>query len=406
MQRAAANPPLFYVLHAPIVGPLLESGHWKKAYAIGRAVNIFLGVLVVLSLAWAGWIFGGKRKALMAVALPAIGAMSFQFINLNQNYALDALLLAIGTLTVITWYKLLKHGLEKRYLVPLFLLSILGMSTKATYVVFLGISILAVFITAFIYGGRDWIRSFIKGSIISVLIFVSVLISIGWFYYYWNYKTSGKWYTGELPGDLGSRPIKSFSTVITHPDLWANFYKRITASATLSTVITAVALIGVAYAAIKTKLRPLRKDRAIFISTILLTLLLIGTTMTQITHAVGKGNFSFRYFLPAIVVYSLFIAYGLLEPKRLRGLLVSVTITAMAITSVIAIAKLDNTVAMVPEVETTNSIYQKLNIAMSSNGFPEIVLITLLFLLTVGTIVTSFSLFLLSKPNSISQKGT
>lgn len=398
IQRAATNPPLFYVMHAPIVGPLLEASQWKKAIGLGRSFNVFLGVLVVLALAWAGWLFGGKRKQLFAVAVPGVGSLTYQFTNLNQNYALDVLLVLFGVLTTIVWYKLLQHGFKTKYVVPLFALSILGMSTKASYIIFLAISFLTVMIVAFIHGKGSRFKKFLSGSLISGAIFIAVMVSIGWFYYYWNYKTSGNLFDAELPGDFKSRPHKSFLKVIFHPALWVNLHSRLTSFAELSSAITAASIPGVILAASKTRVRELLKNKFLLFNLILLALVLIGTTGTQIAHAVGIGNFSFRYFLPAILVFSLFVSYGLLEIKQARGQLMSLALAAMATTSVITIARLDNIKMWVPAVGATKNIFTKLNLAMTSNGFDEIVLILLLVLLAIGIPMTAAALFILSKP--------
>lgn len=400
IQRAAANPPLFYVMHAPIVGPLLESGRWKPAIALGRAFNVFLGVLAVIAMSWAGWLFGGKRKQLFAVAVPAVATLSFHFTNLNQNYALDVLLVLLGVLTTITWYKLLEYGLERRYLFSLLALSVLGMSTKATYIIFLGLSLLTVLIVAYIHGQGSKTQRLVKGSIISAIILASVLVAIGWFYYYWNYKTSGKWYTGELPGDFSSRKIKSLSMVLTSSGLWGNFYERFTSYEVVSKAIMYVSALGIGVGVYRTRLRSLRKDRTLFIGTGLLVLLLLGTFATQISHSVGIGNYSFRYFLPALLVFGLFISYGLLEFKKLKGQLLSLALLAMIVTSVFTTAKLDNIKAMVPEVGLTSNIYHKLDIAVTSNGFPEALLVLLLLFIVAGFVATAVALFDLSGLNT------
>lgn len=398
IQRAAANPPLFYTLHAPIIGPSLEAGQWEKAIGLGRAFNVFLGVLVVLALAWAGWLFGGKRKELFAVAVPGVGSLIYQFTNLNQNYALDVLLVLFGVLTSVTWYKLLEHGFKMRYVAGLFLLSILGMSTKASYIIFLALSFLAVMMVAFMHGKGSRLKKFFKGSLISGAILAAVIISIGWFYYYWNYKTSGSFFDAELPGDFKSRVYKPFSKVIIHPGLWSNFFSRLTSFAELSSAITAASIPGIILAASKTKVRELLKNKFLLFNLSLLALLLILTTATQIAHAVGVGQFGFRYFLPAMLVFSLFVSYGLLEIKQARGQLMSAALAAMAITSVMTIARLDNIKDWVPAVGATKNVIKKLDIAMISNGFPAVVLILLLVLLAVGIGLMALSLFKLTNP--------
>jgi hypothetical protein len=397
INRAGGNPPLFYLLHAPIVGPLLDAGHWKIAIAAGRTFNIFLGILALLAAAWAGWLYAGNRKKLFSVAVPAVIGTSFQFTSLNQNYAVDVLLVLLGMLTAITWHKLLARGFKTRYTISLFTLSILGMATKATYIVFVGLSLLTVMIAAFIHIKGDPVRKFIKGALISGAILVAILICIGWFYYHWNYKTSGKWFTGELPGDFGSRPYKSLSNVLTHRDLWSNFYYNLTSSRLLSLAITLASALGVIVTAAQSKWRGLKKVTTAQIGFGLLALLLMGTTLTQITHAWGIGHFSFRYFLPAILVFSLFVSYGLLAFRQAKGQILSVALIAMAGTSLVSIAKLENIKLWVPAVTTTSNIFRKINLALTYNGIPTILLPILLGALVVGLCKVVAALFVLSK---------
>lgn len=400
INRAGANPPLFYLLHAPIVGPIMDSGNWKLAVAVGRTLNVFIGVLAMLALAWTGWLYGGKRKALMAVAVPAVASASFQITSLNQNYALDILLILLGVLTSVVWYKLLHRGLTKQYVFWLFVLSLLGMATKATYIVFLGISLLVVMVTAFLTDKRGRAKKILSSTFICGALLVFVIIGIGWFYFYWNYKTSGKWYTGELPGDFKSRPYKSLPRVLLSHALYANFYRNLTSYPLLSTVMTILSSVGIALAATRLKWRRLKKDNPDLLSFGVLLLLLGGTTLTQIAHAWGIGNFSFRYFLPAIPVYCLFVAYGLLEFKRTRGQFFTLAIAAMVVTSLITTANLENIDAWVPKVGTTDNIIQKLQIAVTSNGFAEMIVMLLLGLLAIGILATAVALFKLSKPST------
>lgn len=53
-QAAAKNPPLFYAIHAPLIGPLLDSGHWQLGIALGRFLNIMIGIVCIITLSWGG----------------------------------------------------------------------------------------------------------------------------------------------------------------------------------------------------------------------------------------------------------------------------------------------------------------------------------------------------------------
>lgn len=397
INRAGANPPFFYLIHAPIVAPIMDTGNWKLAVAAGRSVNIVLGAMAMLALAWAGWVYGGKRKELFAVAVPAVAGASFQVTSLNQNYAVDVLLILLGVLTSIVWYKMLTEGLKTNLVVPLFILSILGMSTKATYIVYLGISIVVLMATAFLKGKSLNAKRLMRRGLLVGLLLVCVAISIGWFYYYWNYKTSGKWFTGELPGDFGSRTYKSLPTVLTSRGLWANYYQNLTTSPTLSITITAVSSIGVLLAASKVKWSHVWKNISDSFPLLTLLMLIGGTTLTQIGHAWGIGKFGFRYFLPAILAYALFVTFGMLHFKRANGLILGATIIAMVGSSLHTAANLENIKDWVPAVASSSSIPNKLQIAMAYNQLPAFTPYVLLLLLAAATATTVWSLFVLSR---------
>lgn len=69
VQWTAQHPPLYYVLVAPIVGPLAEAGHPVAAVYAARAVNVLLsGVLVLVAHA------GARRICRPGSAVPAVAA--------------------------------------------------------------------------------------------------------------------------------------------------------------------------------------------------------------------------------------------------------------------------------------------------------------------------------------------
>ena len=391
-QRAAANPPLFYVLHAPFVGPLLQSGHWKKAIALGRSINLFFGVLTILALAWAGWVYGKSRKRSLAVAVPAIGVLNYQFLVLNENYALDVLLVFFIVLTFILWHKMLYHGLARRYVGALFLLSVLGMATKATYIVFLALSMLVVMIIG-LRAKTQKLEHILDNAGLVALLGVVVLAAIGWFYYYWNYRISGKWYTAALPGDLPSRKIKSLHEVVTSGSLWANFYAKLTSNPHLSEVITAVAGLGGLVGLKRVSIKKLWQEKTTLILVALMILATVGTLGTQITHAVGVGNINFRYFLPVIFVFSLAISYGLLRIRFLRGSLVFVAAITMVLTSLMTFAN-DKTIRLdLPYVSHIASTWGKLHYELIKNGFPSATLAILAAVIVIGACLLAVPLF-------------
>ena len=92
-QPASNNPPLFYIIHAPIVGPLIDSGNWKMAIAAGRAFNLLIGIITIITVSVLGWMLGNKNKSNYAVLGALFTAMSYHLVAMNLNYAVDILLI-------------------------------------------------------------------------------------------------------------------------------------------------------------------------------------------------------------------------------------------------------------------------------------------------------------------------
>ena len=380
-QQASVHPPLFYIIHAPFVGPLLDEGKWHQAIAVGRAVNVFIGVLCVVALAWGGWVFGKSRRAMFAVAVPALSVLMYRFVRLNVDYALDVLLVLFSTITLILVYKILQNGLKKEYLLAVSIISVLGMSTKAPYVVFLLVSLLGIVIAAFIHGKGSRYRKLFRGAIISTAIFLVVIISIGWFYYLRNYKSTGSLFS-SLPADYtGGRVVQSFGEVITSTRLWSLFYGLYSNIATISIALTSFVAAG--FLTMKrSALTNLAKDKPLFWALVLLGLSVIGIFATQVEHAVGIGSINFRYMLPALLPIGLFLAYGLLAFGSVRGQLVTLFSVALGASATWVLGGLS---------------FDKIYANTTDNDIPTFIATLLIASFGIGIILLSISLFKLTE---------
>lgn len=395
-QRAAGHPPLFHILHAPIVGPLLNEGAWKKAIAYGRALNIFFGVLCIFALAWAGWLLGGRRKELFAVAVPALSVLTYRFSRLNTDYALDALLTFWATLTLINLYKILQNGPKVKYLVPLTILSVAGMATKASYGVFLGLSFLTVIVASYIHSSGGRRKRIIQGSIVAAIIAVAVTVSIGWYYFFQNYKASGSLLT-PLPSTFtGGRQRQTLGDFIGGSNFWSLFYARFSVNTVISSMISSFAAAGW----LTTKMASIRKylkDSANKWMAIILLLAFLGVVATQIKLAYPYGSINFRYLLPAILPIGLVLAYGLLAFKQLRGQLVALAAIAMAWTTILSIRLGTSEDGLLQGVSEWGKPINKIYIVASQNEVPGYVTSLLFWLFAIGAVLLCVSLSQLSK---------
>ncbi len=396
-QRAAGHPPLFHMIMAPFMGPLLNAGEWKKAMAVGRTVNIFIGILTILALAWAGWMFGGKRKALFAVAVPALGVLTFRFSRVNTDLSMDALLALLSTLTLINLYKIIQNGLKVKYLIFLSFLSVAGMATKASYGVFLGLSLLVIIIASYIHGDKNR-RSIIKGSAIAAAILGLVIVAIGWYYYFRNYRVSGSLLT-PIQGELASgRPHNSYLDIIASSNFWALFYARYSTNVVISVIISIFALSGY-FSMKKIDLRKLKKNTAHLWAIGLMALAFLGVVATQLMLAHPNGSINFRYLLPAILPISLFLAYGLLEFKWLRGQLVALAAIAMVWTTILWIGLKPAPDGLLQGISEWGKSIHKIYIAAAENNVLGYVTSSLFWVFAIGSVLLCISLFQLSKPS-------
>lgn len=396
VQSAAANPPAFYVIHLPIVGPLLQSGEWRYAIAAGRAVNILLGVLCVIALSWAGWLLGGNKRALMAVSVPALTVLMYRFTILNLDYANDALILLLFTLSFINIYKLITKGPKGKYLVSLTLLTIIGLLTKAPYIVMAACSYLGIVLSYALNGRVVKISGVAKGLKVAVPIALITLIASGWFYYLWNYQTSGSWFAASPEGYTGGRTYKSIYRVLTDPVLWGHFYANFSRVATLSTAMASFAAAGLLTVS-SGKIKGLLKDKRRLSFIFIMLLATAGVFMTQVVLAVGYGSINFRYMIPVLLPYGLILAYGLLQNRRLRGSLVPIFSILLGISTIRLATRSPSVVGVISDIKTKGGTLDQIIYALEFNGIPGGLSYLLLALFFIGSVLLTLSILSLSR---------
>jgi len=398
----ASHPPLFYVLHAPFLGPLLKEGNWRRAIALGRAINIFIGVLCIIAFSWAGWVFGGSQRALMAVAVPALSALMYRFTTLNVIFGNDVLIVLFSTIAFVCMYKILQRGLRSNYFWALGVVSVLGMATRAPYVVVLLVSLASIIAAAVIHNKKRLRDSLMLGTIKATLLIAAVALVIGWFYYR-NFQASGSWFKSSPDSFDGGREYKSLSTVITSTKLWGVFYTHSSNAPFLATAITSFAAAG--YLSVTTsmnKIRPFYSRQKPFVILVgLMVLATLGVLLTQIRLAVGYGSINFRYFLPVLLPIGLFLAYGLTRFRIARGQLVAIFVVATAFTTIWPVATSEAVSTMVPAVLTTGNNIGKIFIATSNNGVSPVVTSLLMGSFVVGAALLAITLYVLSLPNRV-----
>lgn len=379
-QAASANPPLFYVVHAPFVGPLLARGNLHAAIGVGRVINLLIGVGCIAALAWGGWLMAGRRRALFAVAVPALGVLMYRFTRLNQDYALDPLLVLFSTLSLILSYKLVYKGPNKKLLVWLVLLSCAGMLTKVPYILFVGLNLLAVGLHYLIRYKHNLKKVIFQTAGVSVLVVAAITITSGWFYYLWNYKTNGSPLQSSPLDYSGGRSFQSLSDVLLGSKLWGLVYAGYARYLEVSLAVLSFCIAGCLSLSRK-ELKGLiggpkrRSVLAIF------ALAWLGVSVIQIKLAFGYGSINFRYLLSALLPMGLLFSFGLLQFRNMRGQLVTLAACALGVSSLMGLMR---------------GHLGKLHGDTAANGLPGMIVTLLLLLFAAGTVLLSWSLFKLS----------
>ncbi|MBI4034518.1 hypothetical protein HY380_01315 [Candidatus Saccharibacteria bacterium] len=383
-QAASKNPPLFYALHAPVVGPLMDRGHWQTAIALGRTLNLLIGATTILALAWGGWLMGGRRRALMALATPMMAVLIYRYLRLNVDYAVDFLMILIATLSLIYGYKYLRGGPSRRNFIIISLLAIAGLFTKAAFLGLLPALAAAVGLAHILHGGKDLAAKILRGLIWSSAFVILVVAATAWYYYLHDYKASGNWFNTRPSDFTGGRPLKSLADVLTSSKLWGLFHANYLRDTAVSSLTAMVAAGGAAYRAWSG--HGWLKDKLSLATIGLLALALMGTLAIQIGHATGIGSINFRYLLPALLPLGLFLAYGLTAWRASRGQLVALVSIVMGVTSIKAYA--------LPGGDNWfDGLYQ----AAAANGLPGALITLLLISFVIGSFGLVLALYQLSK---------
>lgn len=388
-QPASNHPPLFYALNAPFVGPLLEKGEWKQAVTVARIINLFFGLLCIVALAWAGWLYGGRRGPLFAVAVPAVGVLAYRFTTLNVVYGQDTLLVLLATLTFVVIYKLIKHGLNTKYGIALAVLGALGMSTKAGYFAILVTAFAALLVAAWLHAKNERQMALLRAGLYIAAISLAVAIAVAWFYYLRNYKTTGTWFRASPDDYNGGREYKSLARVVFGAPLRELFYAKFAQNTGLSIALTSFVLAGyLGVQRLQAKKLFRDKTRLVLFGVLLFAVLIV--LAAQVTFAVGYGAVNFRYMLPVLLPISLFLAYGLLEFKWARGQFIAGASILLGITTIFP------AMVFLPGLSEVKPRLSELLAALAANGTSNLVLVALLATFALGAGLLVVSLYKLS----------
>lgn len=331
VQWTAQHPPMYYLLVAPVVGPLAEAGHPVAAVYAARAVNVLLsGVLVLVAHGAARRI---RRPGSTVPAVTAFVAALMAGKSLAGGSGYNDLLAAVLVTALFGAAAVaVRRGLDARLVLVIALLTsgaaLTRLSAGVVAVVVAGVAGLAGIVRARQRRGR-W------GPVVGLVLGgpAIVLVAAGWFYarnleltgnltgshFDWSYENQGR-----SPKPL-AHVLVEYVTWLRLPNLfwWAGQQPPRTAYVLVTMIITGLALVWVpAVLAIARAVRhrdrlgaPLAADRRLLI--LLLVLPVLVLVSMQVVFASNGGGVYPRYLLPVALPLCLVIAAGLATRPRL-----------------------------------------------------------------------------------------
>lgn len=314
-QWTSHHPPLYYLLIAPVVGPLVDAGHPVDAVVAVRLVHAVLAALLVVASAWAArWILPERAPALVVPVLVAAAVWVQRLGGAAYN---DVLFVLLTTLLLGATARLVRAGPPRgRALVPWLLLPALLALTRAHALPLIALCLAVAAATLLLDRRRD-VRSWLLVVVAPPALTVA---AAGWFYLR-NLRETGSW-VGSQPEYAASalgRRESSVTEVVTDGRLlalldqfafsaalrpWANLVLFL-----LPAVVGAVVLVG----------RALRSPtrRADLTVVALLLCAVGGVVVQQVLYTAGGGGANARYLAPLVVVFAALVASGLAATRVL-----------------------------------------------------------------------------------------
>jgi hypothetical protein len=221
--------------------------------------------------------------------------------------------------------RMLLRGLTRPSLLALAVICVLGVGTKATFVLTLAMAATGVVVAALLHRDGSRRRALLRGVAWATALAVPPVLAWGWFYQR-NYRLSGSWYVStpkETP--LGGRPYRSTLDNLTSLDFYLIIPHGLVGRATdtfvsfargASTVVFAVACALTLLVLVARLLRRRLPRLAVVLVLGLLVAHLAGSYVLQLSHATGYGAYNWRYFLPSTPTIAMILAVGLVGLGR------------------------------------------------------------------------------------------
>lgn len=324
VQWVAQHPPLYYLLLAPVVGPVVDAGDVLTAGYLGRGVNIALAGVLTVAVSWASAQAYPHRRAVWIAAALVTAANSW-VVRVAGGVYNDLLGAIWGTLLLGMAARILRSGHSTlRQDATLAVLGAAALASRASLVVVLVVC-LGVLAAHRWYGSRS-LRSAGTAMLRYGLVGLASALPSAWFYLR-NLALSGnllggrpEWAQQNLA--VVPRPVLE---VITDPASWRSLlamysFAGLPRDAMTAALLVLPAVVGAAtWAWTRVRDRTGTEPRARWVLALVL-LTPAALLAMQLGYASGGSGLLPRYLLPGVLPFALVIALGLVALPRVAWL--------------------------------------------------------------------------------------
>lgn len=221
VQWEAHHPPLYYLLIAPAVGPLIDSDRWQAAVMAARAINLLIAAGCILALAWAGSLLTTRRRWAWAIAVPAAVAPLSPFMRVGGSAYNDNLPALLVVLSLGTGILVLRYGPSRLRLLLVAFLCGLGSLARANFVVTLIVVAAMVAVGVWLHDSGRVTRRLGRSVLAGAFPFAAALAASGWFYLR-NIRLTGSWTGAQTEFGLANmqRHRRGLADVLNDPSFW------------------------------------------------------------------------------------------------------------------------------------------------------------------------------------------
>lgn len=325
VQWVSQHPPLFYLILAPVVGPLTDAGHILIAGMLARGVNILIGGLAVCAVMFAVVrAFPHHRPLALGAGLAT--AMSPWMQGVSGAVYNDAFATLLCTASIGVTASVLRRGPRPSAWPLITVLACLAGLTRLSLMAVIVPCVAATAAEGVVRGkSRDrWGR--LTGPAAGAATGVAVLATSGWFYAR-NLRLTGSITGGhpEWSAEHLGRTARDFGSLVTDFSSWSGLLGIFSTGAAdpdlvFALLVLAPCAIGsVWFFSALVRRRVTARDIAI---AALLGTVSVCVLAMQLKYSSGGGGLIPRYVLPIIVPLTVCISAGLTGSRKARPFLV------------------------------------------------------------------------------------